>query len=237
MVGKLFAIGVGPGDPKLLTIKATEAFQSIQVIFSPQANAGKRSLALDIAKDYLPESIRIETRYFPMITDYIQKVKQWEQVTIEIEEELNKGNNVGFLTLGDPNTYSTFSYILSRINSKFEIEIIPGVTSFAQLASIRSVPLVLDDESLCVISGTASKLKIKMALEMFDNIVIMKVKRHLKKILPLIQSLDLSSTSYLISNAGMTDEKIYEDLNGLTGKEDLSYFSTLIVQRRNEGKK
>ncbi|MBG9985825.1 precorrin-2 C(20)-methyltransferase [Facklamia sp. DSM 111018] len=234
MLGKLFAIGVGPGDPKLMTVKAIETIQTLDVIYTPQADVAKKSVALTIAEAYLPEEIRIEARHFPMVNDLKSKMQQWESISKEIQVELEEGFNVGFLTLGDPSTYSTFSYLLERMDFKFNVEVIPGVTSFAQIAAISQKPLVLDQEKLCILPATASQEEIHHCIELYENLVIMKVKRHLKKILPILKAFDLLGASYLISDASMPSQKIYKNLETFTGDEKLSYFSTIIVQKKRE---
>lgn len=234
MLGKLLAIGVGPGDPKLMTLKAIETIQTLDVIYTPQADVAKKSVALSIAEGYLPEDIRIEARHFPMVNDLNSKLQQWESISKEIQADLEKGFNVGFLTLGDPSTYSTFSYLLERIDPKFTVEIIPGVTSFAQIAAISHKPLVLDQEKLCVLPATASQEEIYQCIEGYENLVIMKVKRHLKKILPILKALDLLGRSYLMSDASMPSQRIYPNLETFKGDEKLSYFSTIIVQKKRE---
>ena len=234
MLGKLYAIGVGPGDSKLMTVKAIEVIQSLDVIYSPQAEIDQRSIALMIAEPYIPEALRIETRHFPMVRAMKNKLQQWENITKDIEAELAQGYKVGFLTLGDPSTYSTFSYILERLDTTYPVEVIPGVTSFAQIAAISCKPLVLDQDKLSIIPATASEEEIKACLSLYENVVVMKIKRHLKKVLPLLKELDLLEGSYLISDASMPSQQIYTNLSEFTGEEKLSYFSTLVVQKKRD---
>lgn len=231
MGSKLLGIGVGPGDSKLITLQALEAIRELDVIFSPQANINKKSLALSIVEEHLPSNIRVEVRHFPMTNDQKKKEDQWNKISHEISQELDSGLTVGFLTLGDPNTYSTFSYISQRLKEKYEVGSIAGITSFNQMAAILNEPLVLDDEAYCVVPATASREVIERSLEIFSTIIIMKIANHLEKVEELLLKYNLKNKAIIISNASMSHQRIIKELDEIKEGEKLSYFSTMIIKK------
>ena len=131
--GKLFGVGVGPGDPELLTIKAVRVIKEADIIFTAASTKNRYSLAVEIATPYISPSTRIEKLSFPMTKDEKEVETAWIHNAKQIAEQLKKGKNAVFLTLGDPTTYSTFGYILKKmecIMPQADIETIPGITSF-----------------------------------------------------------------------------------------------------------
>jgi len=229
MIGKLYGIGVGPGDTQLITLKAIETINKLDVIYTPQAELTTPSLAMKIAQSYIPEGMRVEVCHFPMVKHIADKEPQWDSIAQQIGHEMDQGHQVGFLTLGDPSTFSTYSYIMMRLKDNYPIETIAGITSFAQIAARLNHPLVLDTESFCVIPATTTNDMIKMALDHFEGVVIMKIKNHLDRVLPLLKDRDLLEKAIIVSNVSMNNEIIYDQLTSETSLEKLSYFSTLIV--------
>ena len=131
--GKFTGIGVGPGDPDLLTVKAVKALNNVNVICAPKSAQSKPSLALSIVQDVidgLDSDYSILEPLFPMIEDKNQLHEYWKEAAELIIEKLDAGLDVAFITLGDPAVYSTFSYVFKQINNLgYETEIIPGITS------------------------------------------------------------------------------------------------------------
>ena len=179
MKGKLFGIGVGPGDPELITVKAVNVLKEVDVVCVPQAMPGKPSLALKIAQDYLSEGIEILELVLPMTENQDDLERAWQEAGLKILEQLEKGKNVAFLTLGDPSIYSTYSYVSKVIKRKapyIEIETIPGITSFSLAAAKAGVPLVEKDESLMILPvGDRQALLDSLVGE--SNVVLMKISR------------------------------------------------------------
>mgnify|MGYP002730303166 FL=1 len=112
--GKLYGIGVGPGDSKLLTVKAVEAIEHADMIITPKTEKKEGSVAFNIAKPYIPDTVEIFPMVFQMNTDMEAVNKQWEINRKLIQEKLDEGKNLVFLTLGDPMLYSTYMYIFNE---------------------------------------------------------------------------------------------------------------------------
>lgn len=170
-MAKFYGIGTGPGDSSLITLKAVETLKKIDILYTPESKKGGDSLALSIVKDYLPESLEIKSRHFPMNFDSGEKIVAWNKISEEIIDDVKLGKNVGFVTLGDPMIYSTYVYIMERLMGSVDIETIPGISSFSNIASNHNFPLVMDREALVIIPCTMDEEKIDYALENYSSIV------------------------------------------------------------------
>lgn len=227
-MGRLIGIGVGVGDPELLTIKAVKTLEELDVIAIPESKEGEGSTAYEIAKNYIKEGTEVLTLLFPMIKDREAINNKRRENAKEIENLVKSGKKVGFLTIGDPMTYSTYIYILEFLKGKIEIETIPGITSFATISARLNLPLVLGDEDLKIISLN-KKTDIIKEINSSKNLVFMKVTRSLDKLKEALIHCGKKDKFYLISNCGKKDEKIIDNINDLK-RENISYFSTLIVK-------
>ena len=151
-MGKLYGIGVGPGDPELLTLKAYKILNQADVIFCPEKKKGAGSFAFDIIKEHIKDSkAQIVNLEYPMHYKGDELKKMWEENGRLISEYL-KGDKTGaFITLGDPSVYSTFMYTLPYIEAfGTETEVVPGIPSFCAAAAISKIPLTAWDEDLVI---------------------------------------------------------------------------------------
>ena len=167
-MAKFYGIGTGPGDSSLLTV---DTLKNIDVLYTPEAKKGGDSLALSIVKKYLPEDLEIKSRHFPMSNDSFEKIQVWNDVSSEIVSDVKDGKDVGFITLGDPMIYSTYVYVMERLMEDIEVETIPGISSFSNIASNQNYPLVMDTDPLMVIPCTMEEEKIDEALGKYDCFV------------------------------------------------------------------
>ena len=230
-MAKLYGIGTGPGDKKLLTVKAVETLRSIDILYTPEAKKNGESLALSIVKDYLPEELEIKAKHFPMSFNDEEKILAWDKVADEIAQDVKQGKNVGFITLGDPMIYSTYIYVLERLIDDIEIETIPGISSFSNIASGQNFPLVLDREPLIVVPCTIDENRIDYALENYSSIVLMKVYKNFKGIINKLEKNRLIDNAILVSNSSQEREVVYNDLRDVNLEEKVSYFSTILVNK------
>ena len=125
-----YGIGVGPGDSELITLKAVRILETLDILVTPTTKSGSESLALSIAKPFLKEGLVINERVFPMSLDSEVLTAAWDKVADEIREAVENGKRVGFITLGDPMTYSTYIYLLIRLKGQIPLTTIPGITSY-----------------------------------------------------------------------------------------------------------
>ena len=235
-MAKFYGIGTGPGDSSLLTVKAVDTLKNIDVLYTPEAKKGGDSLALSIVKKYLPEDLEIKSRHFPMSNDSFEKIQVWNDVSSEIVSDVKDGKDVGFITLGDPMIYSTYVYVMERLMEDIEVETIPGISSFSNIASNQNYPLVMDTDPLMVIPCTMEEEKIDAALQTYDCFVLMKVYKNFKEIVQKLEKYDLIDSAILVSNSSQEREVVYKDLRDVHLQEKISYFSTILVNRNNKRK-
>jgi len=229
--GKLYGIGVGPGDTELLTIKAAKILRNVDVVCSPRSAESKPSLALSIVQPILNErddEYEILDPLFPMIEDKLTLNTYWDNAAEIITNKLVQGKDVAFITLGDPTIYSTFSYVAKRLVAVgFEIEVIPGITSFTGCAAAAGISLAEKDEIIVIVPKVDDRLP--RILEYGDTFVIMKTSRH-SEILEEIVNQDKRDKSIIsVQNCSMQDENIFEGFS-----KDKKYLSTTIVKFRDE---
>ena len=133
-MAKFYGVGTGPGASDLLTIRGKEVIERVDCLYTPEPKKGGKSLALQIVTPYVRERTIIKQRYFPMVKDWDEKQKAWNEIAKEIINDVKSGLDVAFITLGDPMVYSTYSYLLERIAGHVETETIPGISSFSQIS-------------------------------------------------------------------------------------------------------
>jgi precorrin-2/cobalt-factor-2 C20-methyltransferase len=225
--GKFFGIGVGPGDTELLTIKAAKILKKIDVICSPRSAESKRSLALSIVQPILDDrddNYEILDPLFPMIEDKLTLNTYWDQASETIEKKLIQGKDVGFITLGDPTVYSTFSYVAKRLsNRNFEIEIIPGITSFTGCAAAAGISLAEKDEIVVIVPKVDDRLA--NIMEYGDTFIIMKTSRHSENLEKIVNEDKRNKSIISVQNCSMIDENVFEGFS-----KDKKYLSTTIIK-------
>ena len=231
--GKLYGIGVGPGDPELLTVKAVRAIESADVIISPTKKMGKPSIALQIAKPYIKPETKLVVMDFPMLSLSAEREtleKQWGENADQIQSMLNWGQNAVFLTLGDPMVYSTYSYVMEfLIDRGMEVETISGVPSFCSLAAHLNLPLTQGEESLGVVGMTQTEEEVDAVLDAHQNIVVMKVSANAKGLAKALRERHLEDHFVMISNIGMDSERVTRDIADLEKK--VPYLSTVLIKK------
>lgn len=230
-MAKFYGIGIGPGDSELVTVKASRLLGQLDLLYTPEAKKGSKSFALSIAEPYLGEQLEIKQRHFPMVASNSEKEAQWRAIAAEIVADVQTGKNVGFITLGDPMVYSTYSYLLQLVREDIETQTVPGITSFSSMASSLGQPLTMDEESLAVLPATAPAEKIDAALALHDSIVLMKVANHLDVVLPLLKKHGLLGQTYLVSHASGEQEQVMKGLEELSPDSKLTYFTSLLVKK------
>ena len=175
--GTLYGIGVGPGDPELITMKAAKILARVDIVFAAASTRNHHSLARDIARPHVPETTPIELLKFPMTRDKKETHSAWEAHARQIINELKTGKDVAFLTLGDAMTYSTLGYIVRYISTtepQMKIETIPGISSFQAAAARLNTPLVEGEESLMVVSGAKGGNRLRELAGEPENVVFLK---------------------------------------------------------------
>ena len=232
MNGTFYGIGVGSGDPELLTVKAINAIKIADVIVAPRTEKKDDSVALSIARPYLKENIEILYQTFPMVRDFADWQAAAQENKTEILSLLNAGKNVAFLTLGDPMFFSTYIYVYRLLeNEGVSIVTVPGVTAFSAIAAKYGVPVVEGNEILTIIPATAEPSAIKTALKAANNAVVMKVYKNFPQVAKMLQEEDMVDKAVMASRVGLTDETLIKDV--WQHRDDkVNYLSTILTRRK-----
>ena len=226
--GNLIGIGVGPGDTELLTLKAAKVLKRVPVIFSPKSSKEKDSIALSIIRPILEERedykrLMIVAPIFPMIEDKQELEKVWTSASEMIAQYLDSGRDVAFITLGDSSVFSTYSYVQKKLAGKYEIETIPGITSFTACAATRNKALVEQNQILTIVPKIDDRLE--QVLEYSDSVVLMKASRNTSQLEATIEQKERNKEIYSVQNCTRENEKIIEGFSN-----EKPYLTTTIIQ-------
>ena len=240
MAGTFIGIGVGPGDPELITIKAAKALKTVDVICVPKSHARKPSMALSMVKQILAERQKpaeVLELVFPMSRDELNNRKLWVESAAIVAEKAKRGN-VAFITLGDPMLYSTFLYLYECVKETYpeiELEIIPGVTSVTAAAASSKLPLAEKEEVVTIMPSELNPTLIHKTAKYADNLVFMKCAHRIKEFIPILLRAGFTenSTVALVKRCTLPEEKVLvgklSEVSGWDIKED--YFSVAIVKK------
>ncbi|WP_458402677.1 precorrin-2 C(20)-methyltransferase [Methanobrevibacter sp.] len=226
--GKLIGIGVGPGDTELLTLKAAKILKTVPVVFSPKSSKEKESIALSIVKPVLEERkdykrMMLVEPIFPMIEDKEELEKVWTTASEMIAMYLDSGRDVAFITLGDTSVFSTYSYVQKKLAGRYEIETIPGITSFTACAAARNKALVEQNQILTIVPKIDERLE--EILEYSDSIVLMKASRNTSELESKIEKKEGVKEIYSVQNCTRENEKIIEGFSN-----EKPYLTTTIIK-------
>jgi precorrin-2/cobalt-factor-2 C20-methyltransferase len=232
--GKLYGLGVGPGDPELITLKALRLLKSAPVV-TYHAAKGKRGNALTIVESYLspeqtlvPLIYPVTTEKLPAHMDYEQIVSDfYAEITATIASHLDAGRDVAVIAEGDPFFYGSFMYIHDRLAEKYETEVVPGVCSVLGAAAQLGAPLVYRNQTLSILSGVMSAEELKQRLAGTEAAAIMKLGKNLDKVRGVLSGLGLMDRALYIERATMQNQRI-APLAEVSGS-DCPYFSIILV--------
>ena len=229
MKGKLYCVGIGPGDPELLTLKAVRLLKECDVIAMPKGDNEVMT-----AKDISKQVVKIEKKeqlliHMPMTKD-IEVMNMAHQLGAdEIIKLLDQGKNVAFITLGCPTVYATCIYVHKLVLSAgYESELVAGVTSFCAVAAKLNVSLCERSEPLIILPGSY-----KESMRFLDepgNKVLMKSASEIKKVRDELEERGLLNNAAMVERCGLPGEKVYRNLKDIDEKS--SYFSIILVKEK-----
>ena len=231
--GKLYGIGIGPGDPELLTLKAISVIQRCGVIAIPEPQNGGKT-AYRIVEKYLAGKEVIECP-FAMENDLAKRKETRRHTADRIIQFLDNGRDVGFVTLGDPCTYSTYMYVHEIIAGRaFETEIIPGVTSYNAAAAALGVALCEGDEALTVIPAGNEK-NLDELLDCPGNKVIMKPDVNLARLLEKLKGRGFGDRTGIACRVTMDGQRLYRGIEEYEKSRETGYLTVVIVSKQKDG--
>lgn len=228
MTAKLYGIGVGPGDPELMTLKAVRLIEECDYVAVPKSGDGEgvaKQIARQAVKNFDQKQL-LEVS-MPMTRDPQVLEESHQRAAEQIEACLSVGKSVAFLTLGDPAIYSTYIYVHKRVQQHgFEVEMVPGVPSFCAVAAKLNISLAEGAQPLHVIP--ASYQGVEEGLEWNGPKVLMKTGRSMKKVKELLSEKGLLDSAKMVQKCGMEGEEIYQSMADVD--ENSSYFSVIVVK-------
>ena len=226
--GTVYGIGVGPGDPELITLKGLRLLRACPVVAYPAPEHGD-SLARRIAAPHLSGGQTEIAIRMPLLADRFPAQEVYDKATAEISAHLAAGRDVAVLCLGDPFFYGSFMYLFDRLAAAHRVVVVPGVTSVAAGAAALGEPLVARHETLTIIPASLPDSEIERRIGDADAIVFLKLGRHFARLRELIGRMGLGATARYIEHASMTSERTpaLADIDPAT----VPYFSLLIVRR------
>jgi len=228
--GTLYGVGVGPGDPELLTLKAVRIVQSAAVIAAPVTRPGGDSYALSTVGGLLRPDQRVIKLLFPMVRDEDAKRAYRVQAAEAVWQELRHGADVAFLTEGDPLFHSTFIYVLNELPAAAPVEVVPGVTSITAAAAQACLPLASSGQRLAAVAAVyEDEANIRRILQEFDTVAFLKFRAVLDRLLDILDDMGLTEHAVLVERASHADGRVVRDVRALRG-EEVDYLSLLIVQ-------
>ena len=227
MTGTLYGVGLGPGAPDLMTLRAARLIEAAKVLAYPTL-AGAASFARSIAADIiLPEAQEI-IMDVPMSVERAPAQAAYDKGAAEIAAALDAGNDVVCLCEGDPFFYGSFMYLFARLSDKYRVEIVPGVTSVTACAARAGLPLAARNERLTVLPGPLLEAELRARIDGAESVVIMKVGRHLAKLRAVIDDLGLTDGAVYVERATLPEEVV---LPLADAPETAPYFSMILLTK------
>lgn len=230
--GQLYGISVGPGDPELISLKGLKCLQSVPVVAFPAGIRSKTGIAQRIITPWLLEHQTLLPLKFPMVTELSHLKVAWREAAQQTLKYLTQGQDVAFVSEGDVNFYSTYTYLAQTVKERcpeVEVQAIPGVCSPLAAVAALGIPLTTQRDRLAVLPALYHVEELKQAAQWADVLVLMKVGSVYSQVWKILKDLRLLSSSALVIQASLEQQQVFTDL---TQHPDLSppYFSLMVVK-------
>lgn len=234
--GHFYAVGVGPGDPDLLTLRAARLIQDADVILAPQSKKSKSSLALRAVAPLLGDQKVIVSQY-PMERDNDKTRERWQLLAAEVSDHCQRGQSVVQVTLGDPLIFATSSYLLEALAEQMPVEklhVVPGISAFQMTASCFNKALTLQEDRLLLMSAT-DLAAVENALDQCETLVLFKAAGDLSGLMALLERHNLLHRAKLVSAGGQGEHEVRVTDLSCWQRLDLGYMTTMIIHIGKRG--
>lgn len=232
MTGKLYGLGLGPGDPELLTLKAHRILTSVPVIAYPAPDTGP-SFARQIAAPHLAGTQVEIPIVVPMRVERFPAQDIYDQAAEAIAARLEAGQDVAVLCEGDPFFYGSFMYLFERLSGRFATEIVPGVSSMMAAAAALGRPLAARNDVLSVVPGPLDDDIMRARIEAAGAVAIIKVGRHFSRIRALIRAMGLEAAAGYVERVSLAEQRVLPLAE--VGEDVAPYFSMILIYKGGEG--
>ncbi len=232
----LTLVGVGPGDPSLLTLAAVEAIQSATLVAYPIARIGAKGMALSIASKWIAKEKKLLPLHFPMVEDVFVRKSSWKEAGEQLAAAVSEGQRVVFLCQGDVSFFASSSYVLLELiknHPKCQLRLIPGVTALSAAAAIGGWPLALQREQLLIVPTPDKKKAVENLLDESVSLgrvlALIKLGHRWNWIRPLLEKRDLLNNALFAQRVGFSDELVVKACD--ISASEKPYFSLLIIRK------
>lgn len=229
MTGRVYGLGVGPGDPELITLKALRLLRAAPVVAYPAPEEGPSFARGIVARWLVPSQIEIAIR-MPMESARFPAQAVYDCAATEIAAHLAAERDVAVLCQGDPFFYGSFMYLFDRLAERFAVTVIPGVSSLTACAAAAGWPLAARDDTLIVLPATLGEAELAQRLASSDAAIIIKLGRHFAKVRGVLDRLGLSGQARFVERATLAAERVLPLAQ--VRAEAVPYFSMVLVHRR-----
>jgi precorrin-2/cobalt-factor-2 C20-methyltransferase len=231
MSGRLFGLGVGPGDPELITLKALSRLRAAAVVAYPAPEEGASFARAIVARWITPAQAEIAIRV-PMAAERFPAQAVYDRATDALAAHLAAGRDVAVLCQGDPFFYGSFMYLFGRLAGRFPVEVVPGVSSLGACAAAAQWPLAARSDVLAIVPANLPEADLAERLAATDAAAIIKVGRHFAKVRAVLDRLGLAGDARYVEHASLVDQRVLP----MTAVDGVAapYFSTILVHRRGE---
>ena len=232
-LGTLYGIGIGPGDPELITVKGANLLQHSRHVFVPKARTATDSLAWSIAGRHAHPAAVVHELVFPMTTDGAELEQRWRESARQVAAVLRSGADACFLTLGDPLLYSTYIYLVRALRQELSgvrVVTVPGVMAFSAAAALAGFPVGEGRKPVTIVPASEDLEQVRRALAGSGTVVLMKIGKRLGEVLKLLEESGVLERSVLVSRAGLPEERIETDLRKLKASgTEAEYLAVILV--------
>ena len=231
MIGTLYGVSVGTGDPELITVKGLKILQNSQIVAFPSGINQRSGIAQSIISGWLQPHQQTLPLEFPYVRDTKTLQEAWNNAARKVWHYLQQGIDITFACLGDVSFYSTFTYLaqtLQQLHPEAKIETVPGVSSPMAIASVLGIPLTVDRQRLAILPALYTVEELSTALDWAEIIVLLKVSSVYQQVWQILRQRNLLDSSWVVEKATFPEQKIYQNLANYP-QLNLDYFSIMAI--------
>jgi len=234
--GTLYGVGVGPGAPDLLTMRAVRTLESVDVLALPRSSDYGASMAWKIVKPVIGERAGQERLFltFPMSKDPDRLRPAWDKAIEAIGERLSRGASVAFVTEGDASLYSTFIYLRREAPRRWpgiRIEVVPGVSSIAAVPAVTGIPIADGQECVAIVPANYGAADLARVFATFDTTILMKIGSEMPRVIEALERAGLADKAVYVSKATMSEQRIVRDVRQVR-EEHGDCFAMIVVAKK-----